>query len=213
MPSDNFGQQLSNIDFSQILGGPMSAAVAAEAQAAMVTLNYITQVGFHAQGHDGGGGLEATEVNFTYNRSITSPDGQTESKPQEMSVPVLSIVPIPALQVSQLSVDLNVKLNSITQGTSENSIVTNKNETKSSGFFQSIFDPVHMTVQTTDRSVSRGLQRTSEQYTLQVKMLATQAPTPSGLGKVLDIFEDAIESQAKDGNNNNNNNNNDNNDS
>ncbi|MDG1857961.1 MAG: DUF2589 domain-containing protein [Emcibacteraceae bacterium] len=185
--------QLSNIDFSQILGGPMSAAVVAEAQAAMVTLNYIEKVGFK-KGTDGS--LTAVEVDFNYEKDITKSDGTPGTITEKMSVPVLSIVPIPALQVSQLSVDLNVKLSNVTSNTSSNSIVKKEDASASPGIFASLFEPVSLSCHVTDRNVSTGLSKSSEQYTLQVKMLATQAPVPTGLGKVLSIFEKAIEPQT-----------------
>jgi hypothetical protein len=179
--ADGQATQLSNIDFSQILGGPMSAAVAAEGQAAMVTLNYIEQVGFKPGKN---GALEAVEVDFSYNKDITNTDGTAGKISETMSVPVLSIVPIPALQVSQLSIDLNVKLSNVSKNTSTNTIVSSKNASATAGIFAKLFEPVSLSCHVTDRNVTTGLSTTSEQYTLQVKMLATQAPVPSGLGKV-----------------------------
>jgi len=40
------GQELSSIDFASMLGGPLIAAVNAQAQAAMSAVNFIKQVGF-----------------------------------------------------------------------------------------------------------------------------------------------------------------------
>ena len=51
------GQELSTIDFASMLGGPMIAAVNAQAQAAMSAVNFIKEVGFKKlpvpQGQDG----------------------------------------------------------------------------------------------------------------------------------------------------------------
>ena len=44
MPSP--GQELSTIDFASMLGGPLIAAVNAQAQAAMSAVNFIKEVGF-----------------------------------------------------------------------------------------------------------------------------------------------------------------------
>lgn len=42
----NPGQELSSIDFASMLGGPLLAAVDAQAQAAMSSVNFIKEVGF-----------------------------------------------------------------------------------------------------------------------------------------------------------------------
>jgi hypothetical protein len=42
----NPGQELASIDFASMLGGPLIAAVNAQAQAAMSAVNFIKEVGF-----------------------------------------------------------------------------------------------------------------------------------------------------------------------
>src|SRR6187399_1642342 len=45
-PMPTPGQELSSIDFASMLGGPLIAAVNAQAQAAMSAVNFIKEVGF-----------------------------------------------------------------------------------------------------------------------------------------------------------------------
>ena len=46
----NLGRELSSINFEAMLGGPLIAVVNAQAQAAMTTVDFIKQVGFHRDG-------------------------------------------------------------------------------------------------------------------------------------------------------------------
>lgn len=46
------GQELASIDFGSMLGGPLIAAVNAQAQSALSTVNFIKQVGFKKTGTD-----------------------------------------------------------------------------------------------------------------------------------------------------------------
>lgn len=46
------GRELSSIDFESMLGGPLSAVVNAQAQAAMTTVTFIKEVGFEPESSD-----------------------------------------------------------------------------------------------------------------------------------------------------------------
>jgi hypothetical protein len=187
--SDNpdFGNELATIDFGQVLGGPLVAAVNAEAQASMVTLQFVEAVGFtKPQSGDGNQARQVQTVDFTYGSEREGTD-TTNS----LTVPLLSILPIPSMRVSQLSVDLNVKLHSMYKSASSNSMVTTTNIGTGGGFF-SLFSPVDMQCTIVDKSASSTSDTVSRDYTMSVKMLAVQDAMPAGLAKVLQILEDTI---------------------
>jgi hypothetical protein len=73
------GQELSSIDFASMLGGPLMAAVNAQAQAAMSTVTFIKEVGFKpAPALPGATGPTTTEtgepiyVSFKYPKEIAA---------------------------------------------------------------------------------------------------------------------------------------------
>lgn len=191
-----FDADLAAIDFSAILGGPMTAAINAQAQSAMVTLEFINSVGFQP-GSGGQGGnttLKANEVDFTYSKSIPAKDGTVSQQTSSLTVPILSIVPIPFIRVQQLSVDLNVKLNSVQKASTSNSIVTNTN-IQPNGFL-SFFSPVKFSTTIATKNDSRTSSTITESYDLSVKMLAVQDQMPGGLAKVLQILQDSMDGGA-----------------
>jgi Protein of unknown function (DUF2589) len=74
------------------LAGPLVAAVNAQAQATMSSINFIQNVGFDANG-------DAIHVEFVYNRTNTTTGLVKETK---MTVPLLTVVPIPFFRVRHL---------------------------------------------------------------------------------------------------------------
>ena len=116
---------LNSLDFSIYIGGPMQAAVSAQNAAAMAVVNFIKQVGFETStsndgdDEDEGGGGESTTtvttsekvryVTFFYEKNLE--DGTTAT--YKLSVPLLTIVPIPSLRIEEMTIDFNAKLNSV----------------------------------------------------------------------------------------------------
>ena len=189
-------KELGAIDFSSILGGPLSAAVAAQAQAAMTTVDFIEKVGFEAP-VAGGSSSKVRTVTFTYNKSVPVPggSGETTEVPQSVSVPILTIVPIPYLRVQDLAVVLNVKLTSTQSHTNTNTFVS-KTEIGQSGFW-SIFSPVKMSGTIQEQNVNVDNNVLDATYSLRVSMNAVQDRMPGGMSKVLGLFESVIESSVK----------------
>ncbi|MEQ9608284.1 MAG: DUF2589 domain-containing protein, partial [Kiloniellaceae bacterium] len=86
------------LSLAQLIGAPIHALVDAEAQSAMATARFVRAVGFTgpADGSDGMGDLgELQMARFTRRRRNT--DGTEEDV--EVQIPLLSMLPIPALQI------------------------------------------------------------------------------------------------------------------
>lgn len=192
-PAQSFDGDLAAIDFGSLLGGPLSAAITAQGQAAMVTLEFIERVGFESSGSNTSStDKQIVNVTFSYTRTTQDPTtGQVTQQNAKLVVPILAIVPIPYIRVQQLSVDLNVKLNSIQRHQNSQSIVTNTH-VGSGGGFLSLFSPVSFNVSVTSKSTSSSYNQITETYNYSVKMLAVQDEMPGGLSKVLSILENAI---------------------
>ena len=185
-----FPTELERLDFGQVLGGPLTAAVNAEAQAAMVTYEYINAIAFTQSSGGNGGGQNASTGELRTAQFGYTKDGVAES----VTVPLISMLPIPYLRVSQLSVDLNVKLHSVE--THDTSKTFQSDTTLDPGGFLAMFSPVKFHCEITDKNVASGSTQVDRQYTLNVKMLAVQDAAPGGMAKVLQIFEDAIQAQT-----------------
>lgn len=97
------------LSLAQLIGAPIHALVDAEAQSAMATARFVRAVGFTgpADGSNGMGDLgELQMARFTRRRRNT--DGTEEDV--EVQIPLLSMLPIPALQIKDAELDYTVKI-------------------------------------------------------------------------------------------------------
>lgn len=99
---------------ADLLGAPMSAVVQAEAIAARATADFIKEVGF-TKGTDASdpdfGAIK--NISFSYNRQ--NADGSSQMA--TITVPLLTLVPIPTLRVSQAVIELDLAITQPEQST------------------------------------------------------------------------------------------------
>ncbi|WP_436515330.1 DUF2589 domain-containing protein [Ekhidna sp. To15] len=99
--------ELQSLPFHQIIGAPILAIVEGQAQSAQATAEFIERVGFK-QKEDGEeeeiGDLRM--VTFTYQK----PDIDGEQKTYKLELPLLSIVPIPSIEVKEAEMEFNIKV-------------------------------------------------------------------------------------------------------
>ena len=186
---ENFAGELSTIDFDKIIGAPLTAVIHAQAEAAVSTLKFIQGIGFKPSN---GGPMQLSTVDFAYEKQIPDANGGGGmiTTNQSVTVPMLSMVPVPFIRVESLDIDLNVKLHSVQETTKENVFNVDSNLS-----FNGWFNTVKFGVTASDRNVSTGKSNTDKQYSLGVKVRAVQDSMPSGLARVLGIFDDLV--QAK----------------
>jgi Protein of unknown function (DUF2589) len=103
------GQELATLDFETMLGAPLVAAIHAQAQSALATVNFVKQIGFEPPA-DGTvtptnqtTGKPAT-VTFTYAKEVPRPDGTSELRDVALTVPLLTLIPMPYLRLNELVV-------------------------------------------------------------------------------------------------------------
>jgi Protein of unknown function (DUF2589) len=98
------------LSLAQLIGAPIHALVDAEAQSAMATARFVRSVGFTGGGEDGDGGmgdLGALQM-ARFTRRRRNSDGTDEEV--EVQIPLLSMLPIPALQIKDAELDYTVKI-------------------------------------------------------------------------------------------------------
>lgn len=177
-------QQLANIPFGNLIGGPMTAAVQAQAQAAMTTVDFIEKVGFDPPSTSGGTPA-VRNVSFQYHKT----DETGADKTFALTVPILAIVPIPHLRIEELNIDFTAKLNDMveTSDSTNTSINFNLDASAKWGWGKA---SLRASYSRTHNQASKSSE--SSEYTMNVRVRATQAEVPGGLAKVLDILEQSI---------------------
>jgi len=175
-------QSLQSIPFSNLIGGPLMAAVQAQAVAATTSVEFIERVGFDAPV---GNVRPVKSVTFQYAKT----DDVGGSQNFQLTVPILSIVPIPYLRIDEMTIDFTAKLNDMIESTdsSSNNFGISGSASASWGWGRaSIRASYSSSHSNSSRSVS------SAEYTMNVKVRAVQSEVPGGMAKILDILETVI---------------------
>ena len=97
-PSTVATNALQAIPFGQIIGGPLSACVDAQREAALTTVSFINDIGLTT---DKDGNKEAVYVKFQYRRN---------GKTTVLSIPLLTLVPIPYLAIRDINISFKANI-------------------------------------------------------------------------------------------------------
>lgn len=194
-------QQLSSLPFADVIGGPLKAAIEAQAQAAQMTVEFITTVGFEGDGNpffDTDGNSKAAPklgplrtVEFDY--SNQEPDGTLRNA--KLKVPLLTVVPIPFLRIDEMTVDFTAKITEVESSSQVDKNVV-KQKRKLGLKYKSFWSPVSVGFKASYSSKHSSTAATSSryktEYTVNVHVRAVQDDVPGGLSRVLDILEKSI---------------------
>ncbi|MFE6922899.1 DUF2589 domain-containing protein [Nocardia sp. NPDC057663] len=194
-------KELEQIPFEQLIGGPMTAAIEAQALAAQSTIDFIQRVGFK----NPDGGFEPADMLFTDTaadadagdlRSVTfsyeKKDENDEVGSFHLKVPLLAIVPIPYIRIDEMTIDFSAKLTDAIMKKTDTSFNLNVEKT---GKYSAFWSPIKFRFRVTstyNKQTSKASAQKRE-YRLDINVRAVQDEMPGGLSKVLDILEDAIQ--------------------
>lgn len=196
-------QELSQIPFAHLIGAPMKAAIEAQALAAQSTIEFIHKVGFQ-QPSGGGNDLLFTNpandadagtlrsVSFVYKKK----DENGVESNFELTVPLLSITPIPYIRIDEMTIDFKAKLtDSIVRRTDTSFSLDSSVTGKYSAFWSPI--KLEFRVSAAFKTTSSSQASQTREYSMDIHVRAVQDAMPAGLSKILDILEDAIQDKKQ----------------
>jgi len=186
------GEELSSLDFESMIGGPLNAVVKAQAQSAVTSVDFIKAVGFESD--DSGTITGPTMVTFKYKRPVeeTAADGSVSTvvKEFELTVPFLTMLPIPFIRVEETTIDFNAKITSVKKSSSTSSHgLDTELKAKAGWGWGSASLKVNYSYQKSTSS-SAKIERT---YSMSVNVRAVQDELPAGTERLLGILENVIE--------------------
>ncbi len=178
---------LSSMPFDRMIGGPLSACIDAQEQAAVSSVNFIDRVGFDPQnpGH-------VINVDFKYRR-----DGEDVV----LSVPLLTIVPIPFISIDTVNISFKAALKSIN---TEDAIDADRQSSYDSTNSKYLGIGSYLKSAQVQRTVMRGSVSTKKdsvatqhsaysiEANIDINVIARQESMPGGLAKVLEMLNQAI---------------------
>lgn len=198
---------LRSLPFGRIIGGPMIAAIHAQALAAKSTVNFIKEVGFRGAAEEQDGTLDedmgnVRNVTFKYRRKTAAgSSGATDPGEEEVSltVPILTIVPIPYIRIEEMTIRFTANITEQQEyksgSANSGSVATDTTMNfKAGGFLSPVKFNLNAKVSTKNNwsSSTSNKVNTATQYTMDVQVKAVQDEMPAGLARVLDIMEQAI---------------------
>lgn len=192
-------QELSQIPFSELIGAPMTASIEAQALAAQSTVEFIQKIGFKTDQdlepenmlfEDMNADADAGDLRYVTFRYEKLDENDDETR-FSLTVPLLSIVPIPNLQIDEVSIDFSAKLTDKIVRTTKSGFQL---QTDATGKYGGFWSPVKASfrVSATYSRQSAVASMAQREYRMEVQVRASQAPMPAGMSRVLDILEDAI---------------------
>ena len=174
--------QKSVLSLAQLIGAPISALVDAEAQSAMATARFIRQVGFTGHGDDM---HELGDLQMARFRQTRLEGGQPRTMAVE--IPLLSMLPIPAMQIRDAELDYTVRIVQ-TETTQSEAELTKMRQTPDG-------EPM-ATLRASFARDRRPDDRRTTDMLLKMKVRIEQADMPDGLAKLLAVSTESIQQRA-----------------
>jgi hypothetical protein len=186
----DMSKQFGSLPMESLIGGPLSAAAKANAQLVATNAQFIKDIGFKKD--DQGNPTEANMVDFQYEKQIVGEDGTVTPTAVNVKVPMLAIVPVPALKVKEVSINFTMQVSSSTEDSSQTESEAGMEGSASvnMGIYKA---SVKVHGKTSAKSSHTRKSDNSAKYDVTVQ--ATDDGIPEGLARVLDMMHDAISEQ------------------
>lgn len=178
---------LQSIPFGSIIGGPLSACIEAQTNAAKTTLDYIKEVGLTS---DENGNSRAVYVSFEYRKN---------GHKTVLSIPLLTIVPIPYFAIRDIDIAFkaSISASSSLSTTKSNSLEVSAGMKAKAGFNIGVAKgSMEMSASVSSKKDSTATRdsKYSVEYTMDVAVKAGQDDMPAGMSKVLEMLSESIDS-------------------
>ncbi len=177
--------ELQALPFGSLIGGPLDAAIEAQARAAMSSVNFIKQIGFKQD-------KSVETITFTAKKG---------KEVSTITVPLLTIVPIPFIRIDEMTIDFKANITSATQSEDKTVESTDKAaKVEAGGSYLFVKASLEASISSKKDSESTKNSRYAVETTIDVHVHAVQDELPAGLAKMLNILTDTIETlEKKDG--------------
>lgn len=169
--------EIANINFSAMLGRPLTAVIDAQAAAALSTVDFINEVGLNDDG-------TVKNVSFQYLKDV---DGATSLV--TLTTPLLTIVPIPFLRVADTTIDFNAKISSVTE---YETTTAHKLDLSADLKLRWGFGRLNFRGSYSYQKKTRYADESKRSYSMNIKINAVQDEIPAGMSRVLDMLEQSI---------------------
>lgn len=190
----NVVDNLRNMPFSVIIGQPLKAIIEAQEVAALSTIRFIKEVGIITNTDNKEPFEETTKdallgdirnVTFKYKKNR---EGAEEVV--ELSVPILTIVPIPFIRIASSEIDFKMKVSELVRNTTDKKV--NNDLSIAAKYGNDVSLSISGSYSRSSTKTTNNLSTNHASADLGIKIHAVQEEIPAGLSRVLDILEATI---------------------
>lgn len=194
-------EELAQIPFGVLIGQPLKAVIEAQGLAAKTTIDFIEKVGFipkdkdqdmlfEDENKDADGG-KVRNVIFEYKKL----DENGAEKKASLTVPILSIVPIPFIRIDETTINFTAKLTDTIQSTTKNNF---KLDNSVKGTYSAWWSPISLECRTSMSFEAEQATKSKfiREYNMAINVRAVQEDMPAGLAKILNILEQTIKEKT-----------------
>lgn len=185
----------------QLIGAPLLALIQAESQAAQATAAFIEEIGFESTDSkddsrtEGESDKQSNSLGAMkmakFSNHMQGPDGTINK--MDIEVPVLSLVPIPALQIKDAELEFYVKILDFSKSQKTSRLNKNKQVTAEGADDHDFLSQNQMQLRASmGRGPSTNQQQSSMESQVRIKINMTQADIPVGLSKLFNIMDQSI---------------------
>ena len=186
------GDELSSLDFQSMIGGPLSAVVRAQAESAVTSVDFIKAVGFNTD--DSGAVTDPVMVTFAYDKPVEETDGSGNTtitpKKFQLTVPFLTMLPVPFIRVEETTIDFNAKITSVRESTTTSSHGLDTELKAKAGWG---WGSASLKVNYSYKRSTTNSAKVERTYSLAVHVRAVQDELPAGTERLLGILENVIQ--------------------
>ena len=183
---------LQGLPSDNLIGGPLSACIQAQNDAAMTSINFINNVCLNEDKETGE--KSAIYVSFSFIQN---------GRKVVINVPMIAIVPIPYIAINSVDISFKATVNGVESESSstetEYESKGNKKSTRKSGLFRRKTTTINSTFSTKRDSKSTQDSKFSVEATIDVAVHAGQESMPAGMAKILEMLGAAMDLCSPDG--------------
>lgn len=176
------GRELASLDFANLIGGPLNAVIEAQAKSAITTANFIREVGFDKDG-------KVVNVDFSYNRKNDNGSDQEFT----LTLPFISMLPIPYITVTHAEIEFNAKITSTTESKSDSNFSQVVDASVGGNYW---FVSAKLQSKTSYQRSSSASDREERTFDMHVKVEARNQDMPAGTERILTLLENTIEEKT-----------------
>lgn len=188
---------LQGIPFKNLIGGPLSACIQAQNDAAMTSINFINNVCLNVDKETGE--KSAIYVSFSFIQN---------GRKVVINVPLIAIVPIPYIAINSIDINFKATVNGVECESNEDTYSeeykrdTNTKSQKRRGLFlnkNKKETKINTSFSTKRDSKSTQDSKFSVEATIDVAVHAGQESMPAGMAKILEMLGAAMDLCSPDG--------------